>query len=177
MNKKLNIKMTKYILASLFVMVMLFGCKKNDNELAFIPGEILFTPEYNATFVSIFHLIDSLDLKIRELKNRNYTFIGANDSILALMSALESKDYLTSSGKTFSFIINDSIVEMNLTFYDVDDSDFNDWISTQSLYHLTEEFKVCIQKWSILDVPTGTEQDWVARIVSYDIIESASLHL
>lgn len=180
--KKTTIKMhfqirkLKFVIISLFVLVLFFGCNKNENELTYIPGEILFTPENNVPFTTIYDLVDSLDLKIKELKNRNYTFNGTTDSLLALKSELDTKDYLSSNGRTFSFITNDSTAEINLTFYDVDDSDFNDWINTQSVYNLTENFNLNIWQWSILYVPVGTEQDWVDKIILFDIIESASLN-
>jgi hypothetical protein len=180
--KKTTIKMhfqirkLKFVIISLFVLVLFFGCNKNENELTYIPGEILFTPENNVPFTTIYDLVDSLDLKIKELKNRNYTFNGTIDSLLALKSELDTKDYLSSDGRTFSFITNDSTADINLTFFDVDDSDFNDWINTQSMYNLTENFNLSILQWSILYVPVGTEQDWVDKIISFDIIESASLN-
>ncbi|NOZ46672.1 MAG: hypothetical protein GXO79_07795 [Chlorobi bacterium] len=170
--------MLKFILIPLSVIILLFGCKKKEpaDELTYVPGEILITPCDSVSFIIIYNLVDSLDLNIKELNNCRYTYIGSSDSILVLKSHLDTKDYITSNGRTFSFIVSDTIAEINLTFFEINDSDVNDWINTQSTFNLTENFNLTIHRWSVLKVPKGSEQDWVDQIATYDIIESASLN-
>jgi hypothetical protein len=169
-----KMKLKQVIIFFLGLTFWLTGCKKD--QPTFVTGEVLFSVYDSIPFQDTYGLIDSLNLKILAANDFGYYIKTTADSVDTLKLILGTKSYLNIDGVTLGILYIDSIAQIDLNFFDLDDNDALDWFSTVTQLKLKENLTDDFNKWGVLKVPDGQEQYWVDKLKQYSIIKAVQLN-
>jgi hypothetical protein len=156
------------------ISVTFSSCKKEEPN--FVSGEILFSLIENSSFYDTSELINSLDLQIKYAGRFNYIIKTTTDSVDSIIQILESKQYLTDGGRTFSISYLNDTLHVAINVFDLDSVETSNWLNTVFQLDLKEHLSRNVNIWGAISVPHGKEQYWVDEIKKHGLIKDASLN-
>jgi len=133
----------------------------------FVDGRVATGFKDTVSVSSVFHLFDSLGLKIEKLNGFIYESKISTDSVGYVRNILASKSYLKVTNYNVSAI--EGAIRIFCSFVNLDKNNFEDWLVTQNELKLFHKDKDGGTQRGYIEVPIGEEIRWARELRKYNI--------
>lgn len=172
----------QYYFFLIFISALGFSCKKESNGIAtdgdYVKGEILIGIDSSLQLEQIFTTVNAQSLSIEQATGFIYTTTIPKDSILYIVSILNSRPYIDINTTAFSGSVwahyRTEIVHVSTTYWDMGLSNQQDFIQTKNLLRMTD--KLSPYKNMRLKVPQGQEEYWINKFKTFSWVTWAELN-
>lgn len=165
----------------LFLIIGFFSCSKDKTEsdnlcLNYVKGDVIVGIKNTISIEQVFSLFNQLNLQIDQMNGFFYTSPFPQDSLLNLITFLNTKSYINTRNFSASAFVDyqTGIINVTTFFFNMNSSNQQDWIKTKKSLNLVDTKGET--KDIVLKIPVGQEKYWLKKLKTNSIVTWTELN-